>query len=118
MVPIWLMIFSLEHCHSDGVFVVAKLKKKRQAKPNPNDYWEPCHLVPIWLMIFSLEHCHSGGVFVVAKLKKKDRLNLTLTIYWEPCHLGSNMVNDFSFGALSHWRCVCGSQKKRQAKHG
>ena len=31
------MIFSLEHFYSAGVFVVAKLKKKRQAKPNPND---------------------------------------------------------------------------------
>ena len=30
------MIFSSEHCHSGGVLVVAKLKK-RQAKPNPND---------------------------------------------------------------------------------
>ena len=29
MVPIWLMIFSLEHCHSGGVLVVAKLKKDR-----------------------------------------------------------------------------------------
>ena len=38
-----------------------------------------------------------------------------------PCgtlSFGSNMVNDFSFGALSHWRRVCGSQikKKRQAE--
>ena len=49
--------------------MVAKLKKKIQAKPNPND------------------------------------LMGTLSF-------GSNMVNDFSFGALSHWRCVCGSQKK------
>ena len=28
MVPIWLMIFSLEHCHSGGVFVVVKKKDR------------------------------------------------------------------------------------------
>ena len=34
LVPIWLMIFSSEHCHSGGVLVVAKLKK---GQANPND---------------------------------------------------------------------------------
>ena len=31
-----VMIFPLEHCHTGGLFVVAKLKNK-QAKPNPKD---------------------------------------------------------------------------------
>ena len=74
--------------------------------------WEPCHLVPIWLMILPLEHCHSGGVLVVAKLKK-DRLNLTLMTLLGTLSFSSNMVNDFSFGALSHWRQACGSQIKK-----
>ena len=37
LVPIWLMTLHLEHGNTSSVFMVAKLKKKRQAKPNPND---------------------------------------------------------------------------------
>ena len=59
----------------------------------------------------SFMHCHTGGVFMAAKLKK-DRQT-------EPnpndSHCGtlsveSNMVNDTSFRALSHWRRVYCSQ--------
>ena len=37
LVPIWLMTLHLEHGNTCSVFMVAKLKKKIQAKPNPND---------------------------------------------------------------------------------
>ena len=51
--PIWLMALPSEHCHTGGVFTVAKLKKKsdRQNLTLMTLNVEPCQLGPIWLMI-------------------------------------------------------------------
>ena len=77
---------SFMHCHTGGVFMAAKLKK-RQTKPNPND--SQCGTLKVGSNMVndsSFMHCHTGGVFMAAKLKKKtDRQNLTLmTLNVEP----------------------------------
>ena len=60
--------FPSEHCQTGGVFVVAKVKIKRQAEPYPNDsQLGTLSVVSIWLMTLPSEHCYTGGMFMVNK---------------------------------------------------
>ena len=83
-------------------------RKDRQNLTLMNLNGELCQLGPIWLMSLSSEHCHTGGVFMVKEktYRTNDSLCRTLPVR-------SNMVNDPSFRALSHWWRVYGSQIKK-----
>ena len=70
LVPMWLMTFHLEHCHTSSIFMVAKLKKDRLNLTLMTQNREPCQLIPIWRMTFPVHHCYTSNVFMVAKLKK------------------------------------------------
>ena len=69
----------MKHYHTDGKFMVAKLKKNnnnRQTLTLKTFDWEPCHLV-----VSSFGALSYWQRFLVAKLKKKkkkSKLNYTL----------------------------------------
>ena len=66
-------MYTIQHCHTGGVFMVAKLKKNRQTEPNPND--SQCGTLKVGSNMVndsSFMHCHSGGVFMAAKLRKRQ----------------------------------------------
>ena len=116
LILIWLMALHIEHCHTGSVFMVAKLKKDWLNLTLLTHDQEPCQLIPICLMTLHLERCPTRNVIMVAKLKK-DIQNLTLMTHdWEPCQL-PNMVNDSSFGALSHYWHVYGSQIRKDRQN-
>ena len=96
--------------------MVAKLKKKRQTKPNPNDSWPGTLSIgqnmANYSSIRALPHWQRVNG---SQIKKKDRLNLTLMTHdQEPCQLVPNMANDSSIRALPHWQRVYGSQIKKK----
>ena len=65
---------SFLHCHTSGMFMAAKFKKKdRQTEPNPND--SQCGTLSDGSNMVndsSFKHCHTGGMFMAAKLKKRQ----------------------------------------------
>ena len=89
------------------LFIVAKLKHLTIMTSFGNFVSWP----KIWLMTLPKEHCPTGGVCMVAKLKIKKKPN-PYDSNFGTLSVGRNMVNDSPLGALSHWRCVYGSQIK------
>ena len=88
--PIWLMILPSEHCHTGGVFIAAKLKK-RQTEPNPND--SQCETLSVESNMVNDTSFRALSywwhVYGSQIKKKTDRQNLTLmTLNVEPWKLG------------------------------
>ena len=70
--PIWLLTLPSEHCHTGGVFMVAKLKN-RQTLPNPSG--SKCGILSVGSNMVndsSFMHCHTGSVIMAAKFKKRQ----------------------------------------------
>ena len=74
LVVMWLMTLPSEHCHTGGIFIVSKFKKKDgQIITLDNTRLGTFLFGPTLLMTLPFEHFHTGGVFMVAKVKKNGK---------------------------------------------